>query len=113
MPGSIDRSINLPELPKLPDVAVRWQGELTNLRAGLLNILDYLTKEREAIISAHDGLASAINDVIIALTPPAGATYAFTNVTTDRTVDANATTVDEVADALGTLIADLHARGII
>ena len=41
------------------------------------------------------------------------AAYAPTNVTTDRAYDANATTVDELADVLGTLIADLQATGII
>ena len=40
-------------------------------------------------------------------------TYAATNVTTDRTYDANATTLDEVADVLGTLIADLRTRRIV
>jgi hypothetical protein len=41
------------------------------------------------------------------------AAYTPTNVTTDRSYDANATTVDELADVLGTLIADLQATGII
>lgn len=39
--------------------------------------------------------------------------YAISNVTTDRAMDANATTLDEVADVLGTLIADLTTRGVI
>jgi len=39
--------------------------------------------------------------------------YTLTNVTTDRSYDANATTIDELADALGTLIADLQARGMV
>jgi hypothetical protein len=37
----------------------------------------------------------------------------FTNLTTDRTCDANATTVEELADILGTLIEDLKTKGII
>ena len=41
------------------------------------------------------------------------ASYSESNVTTDRTYDANSTSVDELADVLGTLIADLRARGII
>jgi hypothetical protein len=40
-------------------------------------------------------------------------TYTATNVTTDRAYDADATTVAELADVLGTLIADLRARGIV
>jgi hypothetical protein len=37
----------------------------------------------------------------------------FSNLTTDRTCDANATTVEELADILGTLIVDLKTKGII
>jgi hypothetical protein len=37
----------------------------------------------------------------------------FTNLTTDRTCDADATSVAELADILGTLIVDLKAKGII
>lgn len=44
---------------------------------------------------------------------PFSQTYSLSNVTTDRTYDANATTVNELADVLGTLINDLKATGII
>lgn len=37
----------------------------------------------------------------------------FANLTTVRTLDANATTVEELADALGTLIVDLKTKGVI
>lgn len=43
----------------------------------------------------------------------ASAVYTPTNVVTDRTYDANSTTVAELADVLGTLIADLQAKGMI
>lgn len=43
----------------------------------------------------------------------AGSAYAITNVTTDRAYDANSTTIDEIADVLGTLIADLKLTGLI
>jgi hypothetical protein len=39
--------------------------------------------------------------------------YTPSNVTTDRSYDANATTVDELADVLGTLLADLKGRGVV
>jgi hypothetical protein len=44
-----------------------------------------------------------------------GTTPAFTasNVTTDRTFDANSTSIDELADILGTLIQDLKNLGIV
>ena len=41
------------------------------------------------------------------------AAYTPTNVTTDRSYDADATTVAELADVLGTLIADLQAYGLL
>jgi hypothetical protein len=41
------------------------------------------------------------------------ATYNESNVVTDRTYDANSTTVAELADVLGTLIADLRTIGIV
>lgn len=40
-------------------------------------------------------------------------TYAATNVTTDRSFDADSTSTAELADVLGTLIADLRERGIV
>jgi hypothetical protein len=39
--------------------------------------------------------------------------YTTSNVATDRSFDANATTLDEVADVLGTLIADLKLAGVL
>jgi len=41
------------------------------------------------------------------------AAYTPTNVTTDRSYNANSTTVDEIADVLGTLIADLQSYGLL
>lgn len=56
--------------------------------------------------------AKAIGGIIYDLGSTAG-TYTLSNVTTDRTFNANATTVDELADVLGTLINDLKAVGIL
>jgi hypothetical protein len=39
--------------------------------------------------------------------------YTITNLVTDRTYDANATSTDELADVLGTLLTDLRAKGIV
>jgi hypothetical protein len=41
------------------------------------------------------------------------ATYTPTNVSADRSYDANATTLDEIADCLGTLIGDLQTLGFL
>jgi hypothetical protein len=45
--------------------------------------------------------------------PNLGSEYTVTNDSTDRTYDANSTTVDELADVLGTLITDLQVSGIL
>ena len=37
----------------------------------------------------------------------------ITNVSTDRAYDANATSIDELADVLGTLISELRTKGIL
>ena len=48
------------------------------------------------------------------VTPVArAAAYTPTNVKPDRSYDANATTVEELADVLGTLIADFQAYGLL
>ena len=39
--------------------------------------------------------------------------YTPSNVSSDRSYDANSTTVDELADVLGTLIADLQSLGLV
>ncbi len=57
-----------------------------------------------------------LNDVdtrILQLKPAAPSVYTVTNVTTDRAIDVNVTTMDELADVVGTLIVDLKARGIV
>jgi hypothetical protein len=48
--------------------------------------------------------------VLLPVAPPA---YTLSGVTTDRAFDANATSLDEIADVLGTLIADLQSIGLV
>lgn len=57
--------------------------------------------------------ANATGVAFNAQSPIARPDYTVTNVTTDRTYDANATTTDELADVLGTLIADLTSYGLL
>jgi hypothetical protein len=45
--------------------------------------------------------------------PDTAQTYTATNVTTDRAFDANSTTLDEIADVVGTLLADLKTIGLV
>lgn len=62
--------------------------------------------EMRARFSSGDVLTIALSGVTVQ-------TYTPTNVTTDRSFNADSTTLDEVADVLGTLIADLQARKIL
>lgn len=39
--------------------------------------------------------------------------YQMSNVTTDRVLDADSTSIAEIADVLGTLITDLKNKGVI
>jgi hypothetical protein len=58
----------------------------------------------------HNGTTVGFFGVTPAVQPSA---YTVTNLATDRAYDANATTTAELADVLGTLIADLRTLGIV
>lgn len=58
----------------------------------------------------HDGTTIGFFGTAPATQAPA---YTVTNLTTDRTYDANATSTAELADILGTLIADLRTYGLV
>jgi hypothetical protein len=76
-----------------------WMRHYSSLGvAGLTGTLKAGATVTEGIITALGTLTSS---------------YSVTNVSTDRSYDANATTVDEIADVLGTLIADLQAKSIL
>ena len=61
-------------------------------------------------VKAKDSAGTVVTGAALAGPP---ATYTESNVTTDRSFNANSTTIDELADVLGTLIADLRARGVV
>lgn len=85
-PRIIPRTTPLPQPPRRQEDVLAWAAALT-----------------VALQNMHRVLTSL----------PRSAVYTPTNVTTDRAYDANATTLDEVADVLGTLIADLQRLGPI
>lgn len=74
-------------------------------------------RKRLLMADATAGLTSGkmpiatTNGRLIDLT--ASAAYTPTNITTDRAFDADSTNIDELADVLGSLIADLQAVGIL
>lgn len=58
----------------------------------------------------HDGSNIGFYGTVPAAQPSA---YTPSNVSTDRAYDANSTTTAELADVLGTLIADLQSLGLL
>lgn len=72
----------------------------------------YDTAARECLRMEASGSAAMIGFLGAAATVRSAA-YTPTNVTPDRGYDANATSIDEIADVLGTLIADLQEKGLI
>jgi hypothetical protein len=68
--------------------------------AGLTSVIDF---EHTGTLLGFYGTAPIVQT----------AAYTITNVTPDRAYDANVTTLDEIADVLGTLIADLTAYGLL
>jgi hypothetical protein len=70
--------------------------------------VEFLTDDYYATITT-----SAVRKRFALIPTTTSPTYTTSNVTEDRTYDANATTIDELADILGTLIADLKATNII
>lgn len=62
------------------------------------------------IMSVLDNKAWGLNGVAPTVTQTGWTT---SNLTTDRVIDANATTIDELADVLGTLVEDLKTKGVL
>lgn len=68
---------------------------------------------RGADIEDWQQWAEEVERIINLLLSGSGQTYTVTNGTIDRAYDANATTINELADVLSTLIADLKTSGTI
>jgi len=112
------------DTPKWDDLAITIPGG-----AALLNVLGVVTAETtpswKAIFDATNPAAVAVN----ATPGPGTATtaahrdhvhalaslgdYTVANAAADRSFDADATTIDELADVLGTLITDLITGGLL
>lgn len=77
------------------------------------NIEDRLDRI-ERLLQAHVGPQTAIGTTTLPHgNMHADVIYTIANGTIDRTYDANATTVDELADILYTLIQDLKLLGLV
>lgn len=88
-------------------------GDVDNNARYQINV-DHSGEEMQFICSTEI-IAIADNKIgFFAVTPVVRASaYTPTNVVTDRSYDADATTVAELADVVGTLIADLQAYGLL
>lgn len=68
------------------------------------------TAVHTATLQDASGTIAFLSDIS---TYETGQTYTETNVTTDRAYDANSTSLDELADVVGTLLSDLRSVNII
>lgn len=74
---------------------------------------DALTVANDGGVSLSSTLDVTGNVGFNGQSPASPQTYTPTNVTTDRSYDANSTSTAELADVLGTLIADLQTVGLL
>jgi len=83
--------------------------------SGDANVIVRVSVEKSGTLTLKKDLAHQGTNIGFFNTTPAAQASAYTptNVSTDRAYDANATTVDEIADVLGTLIADLKTYGLL
>jgi hypothetical protein len=89
-----------------------WNTSTDASRKADLVFSAYDTSKREGMRIQGNGATAAIGFFgVTPVTRPGP--YSVSNVTTDRSYDANATTIDEIADVLGTLIADLVSLGLL
>ena len=91
------------------DVGVRWDADQVLGFIGGSTLIGSITGAGAWSIAPSGGSVGFFG--VAPATRPG--TYNITNLTTDRSYDANATTLDEVADTLGTLIGDLRTLGLI
>ena len=94
------------------DEEVRWVDATDASRKARATFSVYDTAAREALRMEASGSAPLIGFLGAAAVARTSA-YTVTNLTTDRSYDANATSTAELADVLGTLIADLKAFGLL
>lgn len=70
-------------------------------------------EELARVVNENETQSDANTTAVTALTDTADRRYLESNVTTDRTFDADTVAVAELADIVGTLIKDLRAAGVI
>ena len=84
------------------DIALGLTGKGVKLYAKLGNRWYSFSSDEQALESVKDNINASI-----------ASQYSISNLTTDRTYNANSTTLAEIADILGTLIKDLDKLGFL
>ncbi len=74
---------------------------------------DALNKIEAELGTNPSGSQATVKDRLDLLNPAAPSAYTLTGVNTDRAINVDSTTVNELLNVVGTLIADLQARGIV
>lgn len=72
-----------------------------------------LTNDKVYVCTDNTNGAAVWKDITAVITVSAEVWGGITNAGEDRAFDADATSIDELADVLGTLVADLITTGII
>ena len=84
------------------DIALGLTAKGVKLYAKLGNRWYSFSSDEQALESVKDNINASI-----------ASQYSISNLTTDRTYNANSTTLAEIADILGTLIKDLDKLGFL
>jgi hypothetical protein len=95
----------------IAEISAEWETATDASRKGLVKLNVYDTAVRECLRFGTDG-ANPMIGFLGAAHVARTAAYAPTNVTTDRSFNANSTTIDELADVIGTMISDLQSFGL-
>jgi hypothetical protein len=74
---------------------------------------DALNKIEAELGTNPSGSLATVAARLDQIMPAAPSAYTVTGVATDRTINVDLTTFNELLDVVGTLIADLQARGVI
>ena len=103
-PNAVKRSIKQRHL----EAELIFRGLAADRPDGSTEVKSYFATDTE-VFSLWNGTAWRT----YALIPTSPQTYAASNVTTDRTYDADTVVVAELADIVGTLIVDLRTIGLV
>jgi parallel beta-helix repeat protein len=92
-------------------ITVYSTGTPASIGSVIIDGNSFVSNADDLVLALSGGAALAATTHI--QIPSEAATYTASNVSTDRAYDADATSTAELADVLGTLIADLRSAGIL